>query len=267
MSDDTLQPASGMVNAFGASLAMVGGQCEQHGHADVLVRAGMPWHCPRCLEQAMATEARAMWLAKRAADLMNTATIPAKYVGQRFTASTDDQRAVLRSVQLFRDFILREQAWAALIMVGKTGTGKTLLACQLAQSLIAKASRSIRYITAAGMISEIQSTYGKEGKSEEAEIMRFAQYDVLILDEIDAIRNTDNANLLLTEIINRRYNESKPVIVITNQPFDNLAKFVGERVHSRLYENAFVCDHRWADARRSGQPGAAVHHISEARRP
>lgn len=254
MSDDTLQPVGGLLAGFGARLAMVSGECIQHGPATVLTRAGTDWNCPQCLEMAMAAETRAKWLTARAADLMATASIPAKYVGQRFAASTDEQRAVLRTVQLYRDFILREQAWAALILVGITGTGKTLLACQLAQSLIAKASRSVRYITAAGMISEIQATYGREGKSEEGEIMRFAQYDVLVLDEIDAIRNTDNANLLLTEIINRRYNDNKPVIVISNQPFENLAKYTGERVHSRLYENAFVCDFRWADARRASAP-------------
>lgn len=264
---EPMQPAGSLVSAFGARLAMVDGECRQHGPAQVLMRVGTEWNCPVCLEMTMAAESRAKWLEQRANDLMATACIPAKYVGQRFLAGTDEQRAVLRTVQQYRDFILREQAWAALILVGITGTGKTLLACQLAQSLIAKASRSVRYITAAGMISEIQATYGREGKSEEGEILRFAQYDVLILDEVDAIRNTDNANLLLTEIINRRYNENRPVIVITNQPFDNLAKYVGERVHSRLYENAFVCDFRWADARRAGgQPAVNVHHL-DARRP
>lgn len=254
MTDDTLQPVGGLVAGFGARLAMLAGECPEHGPAEVLTRVGAAWHCPRCLEATMARDTHERWMAARTADLMRAATIPAKYVGQRFAAGTDEQRAVLRTVQLYRDFILREPAWAALVMIGTTGTGKTLLACQLGQSLMAKASRSIRYITAAGMISEIQATYGREGKSEEAEIMRFAQYDVLILDEIDAIRNTDNANLLLTEIINRRYNEAKPVIVISNQPFDNLAKYTGERVHSRLYENAFVCDFSWADFRRNGAP-------------
>lgn len=267
MSDTTLQSAGAMLAGFGANLAMVSGTCEQHGPAEVLMRVGTAWNCPQCLEMAMAADTRAKWLQGRATDLMTTASIPAKYVGQRFVASTDEQRAVLRTVQQYRDFVLREQSWAALIMVGLTGTGKTLLACQLGQSLIAKASRSIRYATAAGMISEIQASYGREGKSEEGEIMRFAQYDVLILDEVDAIRSTDNANLLLTEIINRRYNENKPVIVITNQPFDNLARYVGERVHSRLYENAFVCDFRWADARKAGpQPSAVVRSIAEGRR-
>jgi DNA replication protein DnaC len=256
MSDDTLQPVGGLLHAFGANLAMISGECVEHGPADVLMRVGKPWNCPRCLEAAMAVDTHAKWLAVRTADLMNTATIPAKYVGQRFTAATEDQRAVLRSVQLFRDFILREPSWAALVMVGQTGTGKTLLACQLGQSLISRASRSVRYITAKGMIGEIQASYGREGKSEEAEIMKFAQYDVLILDEIDALPAKENASLLLTEIINRRYNENKPVIVISNQPFDNLAKFVGDRVHSRLHENSFSCAFGWSDFRRAGTPPA-----------
>jgi DNA replication protein DnaC len=218
MSDTTMEPVGGLLHAFGAKLAMVSGTCEEHGPAEVLMRVGMPWHCPRCLEAAMAKDTHAKWLSTRTADLMVTATIPAKYVGQRFTATTDEQ------------------------------------------ALIAKASRSVRYITAKGMIGEIQASYGREGKSEEGEIMRFAQYDVLILDEIDALPTKENASLLLTEIINRRYNENKPVIAISNQPFDNLAKFVGERVHSRLYENAFVCDFRWGDFRRASvaQQAAAV---------
>lgn len=249
---DAMESAGNFLRCFGATMTMTEGSCETHGSANVLVRVGLAWHCPKCLEIEMNESTHASWLARRADDLMATASIPQKYVDQRFAATTDDQRAVLRTVQLFRDFILGNQSWAALIMVGITGTGKTLLACQLAQSLIRKASRSVRYITAKGMIGEIQASYSDDSKTEEGEIMRFAQYDVLILDELDALPAKENAALLLTEIINRRYNENKPVIVISNQPFDNLAKFVGERVHSRLHENSFSCAFGWADFRRAG---------------
>lgn len=251
MTDQTMASVGSFCNDFGANFETVKGDCPEHGSNSTLVRTGKPWHCSNCFEAKLKAETHEVWLAKRAADTLATAAIPAKYIGQRFQATTEPQRAVLRTVQLFRNFIVTQPSWAALIMIGITGTGKTLLACQLAQSLMAKASLSTRYITAAGMISEIQATYGREGKSEEGEIMRFAQYDVLILDEIDAIRVKENSSLLLTEIINRRYNENKPVIVISNQPFDNLAKFVGERVHSRLHENAFICDFNWEDFRRT----------------
>lgn len=254
MSESTFAYASNFCGDFGSSFETVSGECAEHGTSPTLVRTGKPWHCAKCFEAQIKAETHAIWLAQRTADTMATACIPAKYLGQRFTATTEPQRAVLLTTKLFRDFILAQRTWAALILIGITGTGKTLLACQLAQSLMAKASKSVRYITAAGMVSEIQATYGREGKSEESEIMRFAQYDVLILDEIDAIRVKENASLLLTEIINRRYNENKPVIVISNQPFDNLAKFVGERVHSRLHENAFTCDFNWSDFRKAVQP-------------
>jgi DNA replication protein DnaC len=246
---------------------MLAGSCEQHGAADVLVRTGAAWHCPRCLDAVLAAEARDSWMAERATALMNAATIPKKYVGQKFIASTPEQKGVKHTTRMFRDFILGDPAWGALILSGTTGTGKTLLACDLAQSLISNAVRSIRYITANGMISEIQASYSSDSKTQEGEILRFLQYDILILDEIDAKPDRENANLLLTEVINRRYNDNKPVIAISNQPLADLAKFVGDRVHSRLHENAFICAFTWADARKSsGQPAATVHSIVDGRR-
>lgn len=249
-------------------MQMLAGTCEQHGAAEVLVRNGSAWHCPRCLDTLLAAEAHDSWKAERSAALMTAATIPKKYVDQKFVATTPEQKGVRHTTRLFRDFILGEPAWGTLILSGTTGTGKTLLACDLAQSLIKNAVRSIRYITANGMISEVQASYSTEGKSKEGEILRFVQYDVLILDEIDAKPDREDANLILTEVINRRYNEQKPVIAISNQPLADLAKFVGDRVHSRLHENAFICAFTWGDARKTSTHQAAnVFSIAEGRRP
>jgi DNA replication protein DnaC len=246
-----------LLGSFSKHVAPLDGECAEHGAAQALTRIGAPWKCPVCLEHEMAVDTHAKWLAKRTVDLMDCATIPARCVGQRFHASTEDMRSVRTMVAHFRDFILNEKAWAALIMVGTTGTGKTLAACELAQRLIERASLSVRYITAKGMIAEIQASYGREGKSEEGEIMRFAQYDLLILDEIDALPAKENSSLLLTEIVNRRYNDNKPVIAISNQSLGNMEKFVGARVHSRLHENAFLCDFKWGDFRKAQRGSAA----------
>jgi DNA replication protein DnaC len=255
---DGMDTPAEFLGQFGTHLTMVSGHCSDHGSAEMLTRMGTAWTCPRCLDTTLKAEKHAIWTAQRSADLMATASIPKKYVGARFAATTDQQRAARQTVQAFRDFILGQRNWAALIMAGQTGTGKTLMACELAQSLINRASISVRYITAKGMVSEIQASYGREGKSEEGEIARFAQYDVLILDEIDALPNRENSLLLLTEIINRRYNDNKPVIVISNQSLALLAQFVGDRVHSRLYENSFPCDFSWEDFRRTGAASRGV---------
>lgn len=199
----------------------------------------------------MAAEKAAIWIADRNETLMKIAQVPSKYDNQHFVASSAAQKAVRGQARMFRDFIVKEKRWATLVLVGTPGTGKTLLACEFAQSLIRSLSMSVRYATTNGMIKEIQASYGREGKSEEGEIERFVQYDLLILDEIDAKADKENANLLLNEVINRRYMNEKPVIIITNQSFDNLAQYVGDRVDSRLHENAFICAFDWPDYRRT----------------
>lgn len=256
---DGMDTPAEFLGQFGTHLVMVAGHCPTHGAANMLTRMGAAWTCPCCLDAALKTEKQAIWMAQRSADIMAAACIPKKYVGARFAAGTEAQRAMRLTVQAFRDFILQKPTWAALVMAGKTGTGKTLVACELAQSLVTRAAMSVRYITAKGMISEIQASYGRDGKSEEGEILRFAQYDVLILDEIDALPDRENGKLLLTEIVNRRYNDNKPVIVISNQSLATLAQFVGDRVHSRLYENSFPCDFSWEDYRRTGAALQGAH--------
>lgn len=235
-------------------LEPIEGECEEHGKSTVHLPKFLKnrsWFCHECSARKVREEEQKRWLADRAETLHRIANVPAKYRGKRFEATTPEQRAVRGSVRTFRDLIAARLQWAVLVLMGGVGTGKTLLASELAESLINGLSMSVRYCTAKQMISEIQAAYGSEGKSEEGEIIRFVQYGLLILDEIDAKPDRENANILLTEIINRRYNEEKPVVVITNQPFNGLAKFIGDRVDDRLHENAIVCSFDWPSFRRT----------------
>lgn len=244
------EKAGGLLGALAARMQPLDGSCDEHGAATVLVRTGFAWYCPSCLQAQKRSEYDAQWASERHTTLHAIAEIPSKYRGQKFLATSPAQKSVRVMAASFRDFVLTEARWACLILIGDVGTGKTQLGCEFAESYINKLCRSARYVTAKGMISEIQASYGREGKSEDGEIERFVQYDMLILDEVDAIPSKDNAALLLTEIVNRRYGADKPMIVITNQPLKNLAKFVGDRVHDRLHENAFVCSFDWPSFRR-----------------
>lgn len=234
-----------------AGLTEAEGTCERHGAFRGYVREGGAPRCGKCHEEEVKRVEHERWLSERNATLLAIAHIPAKFMGQPWPARTDEHKAVRIMVRQFRDFITERPRWAAMVFTGKTGTGKTWLASEFAEAMIRRLSKSVRYVTAQGLISEIQAAYGKEGKSEEGEIERFVQYDLLIVDEIDVKRGTENANLLLTEVINRRYANDKPVLVITNQAMGNLEQFVGDRVFSRLHENGFVCDFGWPDFRKA----------------
>ncbi|HEY0586232.1 MAG TPA: ATP-binding protein [Pseudoduganella sp.] len=246
------EPIAELIAGLTARVRPVDGECEKHGAATMLTREGLPWHCPACIELDKSHEFQKQAAAERHAHLHSIADIPSRYRGQRFISHCAEHKEVRAMVSAFRDFIVAEPRWAALILTGVPGTGKTQLACEFAESYINRLGRSVRYITAKSMIAEVQSSYNAEGKSERGEIERFVQYDLLILDEIDAISSKDNAALLLTEIVNRRYGENKPVIAITNQQLDPLRKFVGDRVHDRLMENSFICLFDWQSFRRAG---------------
>lgn len=243
-------PAASMLGSFAALATPTQGECAKHGPATVLTRSGIEWHCPACIEIAKRLQFAEVAATERRKNLHAISEIPARYRGQRFIATSPKMKEARTMAASFRDFITAEPRWAALILTGDPGRGKTLMACEFAESYINKLGKSARYITAQGMISEIQSSYGREGKSQETEIERFVQYDLLILDEIDAISSKENSSLLLTEIINRRYNNGKPVIAITNQSMSKLKEFVGDRVHDRLYENSFVYLFDWPSFRR-----------------
>lgn len=229
------------------------GECEKHGKSSCFVLKSRPdatWFCGACAEEKQREDSHREWLRSRSEQLHRIADIPAKYRGAKFAANSIEQKRARGTVKAFRDSIVNERKWAVLVLMGGVGTGKTLLASELAESLINSLSMSVRYCTAKQMISEIQASYSTEGRTEEGEVLRFVGYDVLIVDEIDAKPDRENANLLLTEVVNRRYNAEKPMIVITNQPFDNLAKYVGDRVDDRLHENSFVCSFDWPSFRR-----------------
>ena len=230
----------------------VDGECERHGASTALLHARFgpkDWFCGECALDRVRAEDLAKREGERVAHLNRIACLPSRYAGVQLEAKTPEQKRARATVRAFKNSLAKECKWAVLTLVGNTGTGKTLLACEMAQALIDSASMSVRYCTANQMIAEIQAAYSQEGKSEEGEVLRFTRYDLLIVDEIDAIRSSENAVLLLTEVINRRYNSQRPVVVISNQPLEKLAKFVGDRVFSRLQENALLCAHDWADRR------------------
>lgn len=235
------------------------GTCELHGESTVEIFKAQKvkeWFCTECHQAQIRREDDERRRKERTEAIYRGACLPEKYMGQTFPVSTPAQRAVRAQAKAFMDCLKKDRLWTTLLMAGETGTGKTLLATEMAEAMMTKQLLTVRYCTSSQMIAEIQESYSSEGKkigkTQAGEILRFVSYDVLILDEIDAKPSYENANVLLTEVINQRYNALRPVIAITNQPLDTLHKFVGDRVDSRLHENAFICAFTWPDFRKQG---------------
>jgi DNA replication protein DnaC len=61
--------------------------------------------------------------------------------------------------------------------------------------------------------------------------------DLLILDEIGVQFGSETERNLLFDVLNERYEDCKPTLLLSNLPKQDVAKYLGERVMDRLRED------------------------------
>lgn len=123
----------------------------------------------------------------------------------------------------------------SLIMVGGVGTGKTLLASAILDSLVDK--YQCEMIKVIDVVREFKSTWQKDSEySEESLIKHYSKLDLLILDEVGSQFGSDTEKLFIFDIIDGRYQDMKPTILISNLDIDGVKESVGERCVDRLRE-------------------------------
>lgn len=120
-----------------------------------------------------------------------------------------------------------------LYLFGSCGTGKTHLACMVAQRAIIDLALRAEYIQPGRLLRRVR---GKTGDEEQEEIDRLAKLDVLVLDDLGAEKDTEYAVQILYEVIDGRVMSYKNGLVVTsNLSLPELAKKFGDdRLPSRL---------------------------------
>jgi len=123
----------------------------------------------------------------------------------------------------------------SLIMVGGVGTGKTLLASAMLEALVDEYDCGI--IKTIDLIRRLKSTWAKDSdESEEEAIKLFVGVDLLIIDEVGAQFGSDTEKLFIFDIIDGRYQDMKPTILISNLDISGIKDAIGERCVDRLRE-------------------------------
>jgi DNA replication protein DnaC len=123
----------------------------------------------------------------------------------------------------------------SLIMVGGVGTGKTLLASAMLESLVD--NNRCEMIKVIDMIRELKSTWSKDSEqTEEGLIKYFCKLDLLVLDEVGSQFGSDTEKLFIFDVIDGRYQDMLPTILISNLDIDGVKEVVGERCVDRLRE-------------------------------
>ncbi|KAF1025825.1 MAG: DNA replication protein DnaC [Acinetobacter bereziniae] len=165
-----------------------------------------------------------------------------------YVVSNDGQRnAKAQCMSFAKDFmggVIRN-----LIMVGRTGTGKTHLSSAVALNVLDK-RKSARYITSEDMANEIANAWKRTDDSEANAIYRFTDYDLLILDEYGLHDRHENRLQLVHKVLYSRYDEGKATMLISNFTLDELKKDLGDRLWSRFqHDGLTLVECNWGDQR------------------
>lgn len=125
-----------------------------------------------------------------------------------------------------------------LAMIGPRGTGKTRLAAEASRDF---APSKCRYATAMGVFLRLRRSYhaaaGKAATECEADIVdELATAPLLVLDEIQERGNTPWEDRILTHIIDRRYGDRVPTIIVANLSEAALVDSLGDSIVSRFHE-------------------------------
>ena len=120
-----------------------------------------------------------------------------------------------------------------VVLYGPVGTGKTFAAACVANALIDEGHPVL--MTSFSRIGNVLQ--GKKNKQEYLD--EFGRYDLLVIDDLGAERNTSFMDEVVYNTIDTRYRQKKPLIVTTNytrDEIDRASDVTNQRVFSRLFE-------------------------------
>lgn len=193
----------------------------------------------------------------RAERLFKLANIPARYEHctlSDFEIHFEGAHRALAAARLAAGRFVEEYPIenTGLLLIGPIGVGKTHLAVGIIQELIRSKGVPCLFCDYRELLKQIQNSYNPSVQTTELEILRpVFEAEVLVLDELGAVKPTEWVWDTVSHILNTRYNDRRTTIITTNfsdQPAgqvsgpraaareETLGDRIGERMRSRLHE-------------------------------
>ena len=125
-----------------------------------------------------------------------------------------------------------------LLFYGDVGSGKTYLACSIANELIEREQIKVKIMNLSQVINQIQKSAFKVDSNEI--IDNLSNIPLLILDDLGIERDTSYAREQVYNIINSRYLKGRPTIFTTNLSLEIIQnpniELEYQRIYSRILE-------------------------------
>lgn len=181
-------------------------------------------------------------------------TFPARHLDAAFaqTALTPAQRVWTRSAK-------RAVAQRSIALLhGPRGTGKTFVATRLARDWCESGCNAgegrVRYFRLADLFADQTRWFDRKhddnGNAVPEPLLVARNCGLLILDEIHDRLDTDYARSELARLIDVRYAEKRPTVLITNRNSNQISAVIGVSAAERILEGGAVIECAGANQRR-----------------
>lgn len=188
---------------------------------------------------------------------LNFAGVPVRFRDRTldtFVATTEEQREALAMAKVFvQQWEHHKRAGTSVVFSGNPGTGKSHIAIAILQQVLE--SGTGMYLNVLDLVRMVRDTWRRTGQSETEVLELLGRLDLLVIDEVGVQYGTDGEQVVLFDVINRRYRDCKPTIMLTNLKAKEFEQFVGPRTFDRLKEGGMWLRFGWESyrgARRSG---------------
>ena len=192
----------------------------------------------------------------QAKHLLQSAGIPARYHDCDFSTYQTNGTDGLAATKM------KIQSWAAqypldrggLLLIGPSGVGKTHLAVAALKELTGKGFHCL-FCDYRELLKQIQNSYNPSVQTTELDLLRpVFETDIVLLDDLGAVKPSEWVWDTVSIILNTRYNEKRTTLITSNfldgpsagmeaisgprraTREETLGDRVGERMRSRLFE-------------------------------
>lgn len=209
--------------------------------------------CPECARiakeerEARAEAEQALNVRLAISRKLGDSLIPKRFADRSLSNYKAEHKGQAEALRFCRHYVKTFDQIAengrCMVLLGKPGTGKTHLGAGMANDLMRSTSHSAVYRTVGSILQAIRATYDRSSEATEASILAsLIEPSLLVLDEVGVSKEqpSDFELTTLFAIINGRYEQVKPTVVISNLDGSQLPMAMGERCVDRLREGGMI---------------------------
>lgn len=206
--------------------------------------------CQKCQWEHDAQQAK---LGELKNDMLASMGIPSEHINADFSqwavGGDDETRARIAKIINFAKHYAANyrKGNANILLTGNTGTGKTKLACLIANEIVRQryyAQMTVAFKSSAQIQQETKATWGYASTDTDAAYLeRLSRSTVLVIDDVGigdtgySDKSSDKDRERLSVVLNRRYELRLPTIITTNMTDKEFYDHMGHRASDRLRQN------------------------------